>query len=252
MKKCGFPPPRKVFFLSNQNPSAIPSKSLISGIGKKLTKNPLHGGFFNWLMMGNLRAKLFKEIIPDKLGGVIHIASQIGLVKRKVIRCIYKLCLIKNSQMEIKELKKRPSIEQNKKLIGNYAQFDKLLTELKKKKLPKEIVNSINNGIDQINSVSESEKELGKQIRESQSSILKLIEKELKIVTKNHYRNTWLAVGMAVFGIPLGVAFGASLGNMAFLGIGLPIGMAIGIAVGSGMDKKAFEEGRQIDLEIKY
>jgi hypothetical protein len=154
--------------------------------------------------------------------------------------------------MEIKELKKRPSIDQNTKLISAYAQFDKLLTELKKKKLPEEIVNSINNGIDQINSVSESEKELRKQIRVSQSSILKLIEKELKIVTKNHYRNTWLAVGMAVFGIPLGVAFGASLGNMAFLGIGLPIGMAIGIAVGSGMDKKAFEEGRQIDLEIKY
>jgi hypothetical protein len=154
--------------------------------------------------------------------------------------------------MEIKELKKRPSIDQNTKLISAYAQFDKLLTELKKKKLPEEIVNSINNGIDQINSVSESEKELRKQIRVSQSSTLKLIEKELKIVTKNHYRNTWLAVGMTVFGIPLGVAFGASLGNMAFLGIGLPIGMAIGIAVGSGMDKKAFEEGRQIDLEIKY
>ena len=150
--------------------------------------------------------------------------------------------------MEIKELKKRPNFDQNTKLISAYAQFDKLLTELKKKKLPEEIVNSINNGIDQLNSVSESEKELRKQIRVSQSSILKLIEKELKIVTKNHFRNTWLAVGMAVFGIPLGVAFGASLGNMAFLGIGLPIGMAIGIAVGSGMDKKAAEEGRQLDL----
>lgn len=154
--------------------------------------------------------------------------------------------------MEIKELKKRPNFDQNTKLINAYAQFDKLLTELEKKKLPEEIVNSINNGIDQLNSVSESEKELRKQIRVSQSSILKLIEKELKIVTKNHFRNTWLAVGMTVFGIPLGVAFGASLGNMAFLGIGLPIGMAIGIAVGSGKDKKAFEEGRQIDLEIKY
>jgi hypothetical protein len=57
---------------------------------------------------------------------------------------------------------------------------------------------------------------------------------------------------MAGFGIPIGVAFGASLGNMAFLGIGLPIGLATGIAVGSGMDKKAFEEGRRLDVEIKY
>ena len=95
-------------------------------------------------------------------------------------------------------------------------------------------------------------KELRKQIKNTQSGIIKLIEKEHKLVTKNHYRNTWLVVGMAVFGIPLGVAFGASLGNMAFLGIGLPIGMAIGSAVGTAMDKKAFEEGRQIDLEIKH
>ena len=146
--------------------------------------------------------------------------------------------------MEIKELNKRPSIAQNKKLISAYTQFDKLLAELKRKELPDEIVISINNGIDQINSVSESEKELRKQIRKTQSSILKLIEKELKMVTKNHYRNIWLAIGMAVFGIPLGVAFGTILGNMGLLGIGLPIGMA----VGSGMDKKAFKDGRQIDL----
>jgi hypothetical protein len=154
--------------------------------------------------------------------------------------------------MDIKELKNRPDIDQHKKLYASYTQFEKLLTELRTKELPNETVNSINDGIDQINSVSESEKVLRRQINKTQSHIIKLIEKEHKLVTKNHYRNTWLAVGMAVFGIPLGVAFGASLGNMAFLGIGLPIGMAIGIAVGTGMDKKAFEEGRQIDLEIEH
>ncbi|MFC3414076.1 hypothetical protein [Algoriphagus hitonicola] len=73
-----------------------------------------------------------------------------------------------------------------------------------------------------------------------------------KIVSKNHYRYTWMSPGMAAFGIPLGVVFGTSLGNMAFLAIGLPIGMAIGISVGSAMDKKASEEGRQINLEITY
>ena len=154
--------------------------------------------------------------------------------------------------MEIKELKKRPSIGQNKKLTSTYSQFDKLLNELKKKELPEEIVKFVNDGIKQINSVSESEKELRIQIRKTQSGILKLIEKELKLVTKNHYRNTWLALGMAAFGIPIGVAFGMNLGNTSFLGIGLPIGLGIGIAVGTGMDKKAFEEGRQIDLEIKH
>jgi len=154
--------------------------------------------------------------------------------------------------MEIKELKNRPDIDQHKKLYASYTQFDKLLMELRTKELPNETVNSINDGIDRVNSVVGSEKELRKQIKNTQSRIIKLIEKEHKLVTKNHYRNTWLAVGMAAFGIPLGVAFGTSLENMAFLGIGLPLGMAIGIAVGTGMDKKAFEEGRQIDLEIKH
>ncbi|MCB0383501.1 MAG: hypothetical protein KDD05_09465 [Psychroserpens sp.] len=110
----------------------------------------------------------------------------------------------------------------------------------------------INENIDKVNSVPESDKALRKVLKYAQSNIIKLIEKEHKLVTINHYRNTWLAVGMAVFGIPLGVALGVSLGNMALLGIGLPIGMVIGLAVGTAMDKKALEEGRQINLEIKY
>ena len=153
--------------------------------------------------------------------------------------------------MEIKELKQRPSIQQNEKLMIAYTQFNNLLETLRKEKLPNDMILFINSKIDDINAISNSEKELKKQLRKTQTSILSKIEKELKLVTKNHYRNTWLAVGMAAFGIPLGFAFGASLGNMAFLGIGLPIGMIIGMAVGTNMDTKAFDEGRQLDLEIK-
>jgi hypothetical protein len=153
--------------------------------------------------------------------------------------------------MEIKELKKIAAIEQNKKLNKAHTQFEKLLFELKKKELSNDVVLSINKAIDKVNMFSESDKELRKQIRKAQSNILKLVEKEHKLVTINHYRHSWLAIGMAVFGVPLGVAFGTSLGNMGFIGIGLPIGMAIGAAVGSGMDKKALQEGRQLDIEIK-
>ena len=53
------------------------------------------------------------------------------------------------------------------------------------------------------------------------------------------------------FLIPFGVLFGTSLGNMGFIGIGIPIGMAIGIAIGTSMDKKAFDEGKQLDIEFK-
>jgi hypothetical protein len=50
----------------------------------------------------------------------------------------------------------------------------------------------------------------------------------------------------------MGVAFGISLGNLGLLGLGLPIGMAVGVGVGSMMDKKALQEGRQLDFEVKY
>ncbi|MDG4950751.1 hypothetical protein NLM59_07425 [Weeksellaceae bacterium KMM 9724] len=153
--------------------------------------------------------------------------------------------------MEIKELKDRPGINQSTKLNSVYVQFNNLLNELKTKKLSNETLKAINNGIEKLNAVSDSDKDLAKEIKSTQSHIIKLLEKEHKLVTKNHYRNLWLALGMAAFGIPLGVAFGAVLDNMALLAIGLPIGMLIGIAVGTRLDKKALAEGRQIDVEVR-
>ena len=73
----------------------------------------------------------------------------------------------------------------------------------------------------------------------------------MKLVPKFYYRNLWMVLGMSAFGIPLGVAFSMSIKNMAFIGIGLPIGMAIGMIVGTNMDKKAFDEGRQLDVVLK-
>jgi hypothetical protein len=152
--------------------------------------------------------------------------------------------------MEIKELLNRTEPDPVKKHSRLFGQFNFLLAELRKKELPDEVVMFINHGIERTNSARESSKAWRKELRRNQSNILTKIEKELKLVTKYHYRNRWMAIGMAAFGVPLGVAFGTSLGNMAFIGIGLPIGLAIGIAVGSDMDKKAFKEGRMLDVEI--
>lgn len=154
--------------------------------------------------------------------------------------------------MEIKELITRPDISPNKNLPMAYNQFNQLLVELRKKELPDGLISSINTEVEQINVVQDSEKELRKQLRKTQTTVLKLIEKELKLVTRNHYRKVWLAIGMTALGVPLGVVFGSSLGNMAYFGIGLPIGLSIGITIGTNMDKKALAEGRQLDLEIKY
>lgn len=154
--------------------------------------------------------------------------------------------------MDYIKIVKRPNIENDKKLFGNYQNFENLLSELEQKEIPIEIKNFINHEIEEINSFSGSAIELLKRIKKAQSSILKRLEKDLKLVPKNYYRSIWLALGMSAFGIPIGLGIGLSLGNIAFLGIGLPIGMGIGIAIGTAMDKKAMDTGKQLDFEMKY
>lgn len=154
--------------------------------------------------------------------------------------------------MELKKIQLKPEFLQDKKLADKSEYFDKLLQEVEKKEVPIAISNRINQEIDQINNFSGSGNQLLKQFRRGQSNILKILEKELKLVTKNHYRNMWLALGMSAFGLPIGVAVGIMIGNLGLLAIGLPIGMGIGMAVGSGLDKKAKEQGKQLDIEAKY
>lgn len=152
--------------------------------------------------------------------------------------------------MRINDLNQIPDIGNNVKLKETYVQFENLLIELRKRELPDGLVISVNKDIEEVNAACVTGSDVRKIIKKKQGRIIKLLEKEVKLVPRNYYRNLWMALGMSVFGIPLGVGFGASLGNMAFLGIGLPIGLAIGLALGSGMDKKAFEEGRQLDVDI--
>lgn len=154
--------------------------------------------------------------------------------------------------MKLKELIQRTDRKGNLKLDRAYAQLGNLIRELAARELPDEIIEAINQEIDELNAIPDAGRQLRNQIRKRQSSIVRLLEKELKLVVKNHYRNAWMAIGMGAFGIPFGAAFGASMGNMAFLGIGIPIGMTIGMAIGAGMDTKAFKEGRQLDIELKY
>lgn len=151
--------------------------------------------------------------------------------------------------MEIAALIKRSSFNK-KNQTKRYQYFEKLISEIQKKSIPDNITNEINNKIDQLNKIPSSDKNLFKQLRVSKISIFKILEKELKIVPKNLYMVRWMSIGLAAFGIPLGVSFGLSLDNMAFLGTGLPIGLVIGMAIGAGMDKTALKEGRQLDIEM--
>ena len=152
--------------------------------------------------------------------------------------------------MEILELHKRPDLDQNVKLKKKFLQFEILINELKERKVPDGLVSSINEHIEKVNKISSSGSTLKNQIKKAQYQILKKVEKELKLVVKNHYRNLWLGVGMAL-GVAIGSAIGTGTGNMSLLALRLPLGMAIGIAYGTSLDKKAKEEGKQLDIELK-
>lgn len=80
-------------------------------------------------------------------------------------------------------------------------------------------------------------------------NLLSHLVKKHGLVRPNHYRDQWMAIGISLFGIPLGVGIGAALGNMAYLAIGLPFGLSIGTVVGMNKDNKARAEDRVLLLD---
>jgi hypothetical protein len=152
----------------------------------------------------------------------------------------------------MKKLIERKEVSENLKSLNRYQQLDKLLQALEEKKLTTETIDLIDQEIEHLNSITYIDKYFMKSVKEKENRIVKLVEKRHKIVPKNYYKKLWKILGMSGFGIPIGVAFGISLGNIGLLGIGFPIGMAFGVGVGSMKDKKALSEGRQLDFETKY
>lgn len=158
----------------------------------------------------------------------------------------------KTQPMNFKKLEKKAAYDQNKKITEKLEGLEQLITELQKKMVPASTVDFINKEIDEINLFNGTERENLKLIRKKQAVMLQTLEKDLKLVTKNHYQNLWLVLGMSAFGLPIGAAIGLSLHNIGLLGIGLPIGMGIGLLVGSTLDKKAKAAGKQLDVVLKY
>jgi hypothetical protein len=152
----------------------------------------------------------------------------------------------------MKKLIERQHLSENVKAGNLYQQLGMLLKALEEMKVASDTVDLIDQEIEALNSISHPDKNFVKAIKEKENRIIRLVEKRHKVVPKNYYRKLWMILGMSAFGIPMGVAFGISLGNLGLLGIGLPIGMAVGVGVGSMMDKKAFSEGRQLDFEVRH
>lgn len=152
--------------------------------------------------------------------------------------------------MEIKHLSSPIDLSNTAKLENAFNQFDTLLTELRKKEIPSQLIDRINAHVVEINSFAGSGTDFRKFIKMKQSAIINLLAKEAKIVPKNYFQTIWMSMGMAAFGIPIGVAIGTATKNMGLLGVGLPIGLGLGVVVGRKMDEKAAKENRQLNIVL--
>ena len=152
--------------------------------------------------------------------------------------------------MPVNPLKPRPGLLPPSRLQKRYASLEALCRELQQRELPAETAAGINQAVAALNLLPESDRSFPRRVSSTRSSILRMLEKDLNWVPRNHYRGQWMALGMAAFGVPIGTALGVVTGNMGLLGIGIPIGMTLGMTIGANLDKKAEREGRQLPLEV--
>ncbi|MCP2042850.1 hypothetical protein [Pontibacter sp. HSC-36F09] len=149
----------------------------------------------------------------------------------------------------IPKLQQREDLTQNDKLAEEFGRMQQLIDALNSKAIPEGIAATIAQQIEPLNSPDIPAPLYAARLKKTRSFILKLVEKQLKLVPQKHYQKLWLALGISALGIPFGVVFSVALKNFAFIGLGLPIGIGVGIAVGTQLDEQAKAEGRQLDLE---
>ena len=137
----------------------------------------------------------------------------------------------------------------SRKLNKAYDKIDCLLTEVGKKELPADSLEEINQRITLLNHFDGEEKILRKKIERFYSEILKLLKDQLGIVPRNYHQNIWMAYGLALFGLPIGVVMSTMTDTPAFMGVGLPIGLSIGMIYGMLKDRKVKMQNKQINIE---
>ncbi|MEM9052502.1 MAG: hypothetical protein AAGC47_10655 [Bacteroidota bacterium] len=146
------------------------------------------------------------------------------------------------------ELNQLDSQTASKSLTRAYKSLSDALNAISHLSFGDETETKINEFITEVNSAFGTKK-LKVTLVKKRYSLVELLDKKEGLVPKNRYRNQWMILGMTVFGLPFGFIWALSLDNFAFFSIGLPMGMPIGMAVGAIKDKKAKEEGRQLDFE---
>ena len=151
--------------------------------------------------------------------------------------------------MSLKKTQRLPDAEISKRLAKAYEKLEGLIEALIKIELPADQEADINQRIDLINSFEGTNRELIKMLKKTRSDIVKVIEKELNYVPRNHCQTQWMVFGMMA-GLLLSSVFGSFGMGIGGSGVGLAVGMAIGITLGAAMDKRVEKEGRQLDVYV--
>jgi len=121
--------------------------------------------------------------------------------------------------------------------------FNKTIDALNDKEVNEKAENYIKERISEIN------KNLTfNTIKKEESKILDYVKKEFGYVAQNHYKALWIALGMSVIGVPLGISIGLALDQLGFMGIGIGLGLAIGVGIGSSKDQEAKKFGKQLPI----
>ena len=140
---------------------------------------------------------------------------------------------------------------ENTRLQKAHQQVTGLIAALDKREVPQDITEEINIIIANLNAFTGDEKQFARELNQAYQHILKLVQEKLNWVPKDFYRNQWMALGLSVFGLPLGVVMGLALDDMTYMAVFFPLGMVFGMGIGAGLDKKAVEEGRVLDLDCQ-
>ena len=94
-----------------------------------------------------------------------------------------------------------------------FAKFVLLLEEINRREILPTTTEKLNAPIDALSSMRK--KEFNASLTKTLDTILRILFREEKIVPAGHYKMLWVSIGMAAFGIPMGVAFSVSLNNYA-------------------------------------
>ena len=151
--------------------------------------------------------------------------------------------------MKIERIIRVEKIGANPKLLKAYNAIEQLIEALNKKEVSKNVLESINSKVKEINAFTGDHKSLTKLIKKTDKDIQDLVETEFGWVKKSYYQSLWMVYGMLA-----GAVFSTVFTQLGFVetwssyGLAIPMGLIFGMLAGKNKDTQAKKDGLQLDL----